>query len=93
MTLKKRRWILYGKHYSAATGKNARRNLEKIRENGLSDIEAATEALHKMIGKSTCELIQAIPEATDAQIAEALAERKASMRARHSGWARFALLF
>ena len=51
---------------------------EKIRENGLSDIEAATEALHETIGKSTCELMQAILEAADAQIAEARAERKSS---------------
>ena len=62
---------------------------EKIRENGLSDIEAATEALHETIGKSTCELMQAILEAADAQIAEARAERKAiGLKVKERGVAR-----
>ena len=52
--------------------------LKKIREDGLRDIGSTSEALFETIQSHTCELMQAILEATDREIAEARAERKQS---------------
>ena len=52
--------------------------LGKIRENGLQDIGQTAEALFRVVKTETCELLQAILEATDKEIANAKAERKAS---------------
>ena len=52
--------------------------LGKIRENGLRDIGQTAEALFRVVKAETCELLQAILEATDKEIANAKAERKAS---------------
>ena len=52
--------------------------LGKIRENGLQDIGQTAEALFRVVKAETCELLQAILEATDKEIANAKAERKAS---------------
>ena len=52
--------------------------LEKIQEDGLGNIGKTAEALFQIVKESTCELLQAILEATDTAIAEAKAERKAS---------------
>lgn len=52
--------------------------LEKIQEEGLGNIGETAEALFQMVKESTRELLQVILEATDAAIAEAKAERKAS---------------
>lgn len=52
--------------------------LVKIRESGLQDIGQTAEALFRVVKTETCELLQAILEATDKEIANAKAERKAS---------------
>ena len=52
--------------------------LGKIRENGLRDIGQTAEALFRVVKAETCELLHAILEATDKEIANAKAERKAS---------------
>ena len=52
--------------------------LRKIRENGLQDIGQTAEELFRVVKTGTCELLQAILEATDKEIANAKAERKAS---------------
>ena len=52
--------------------------LGKIRENGLQDIGQTAEALFQVVKTETCKLLQAILEATDKEIANAKAERKAS---------------
>ena len=52
--------------------------LEKNRENGLQDIGQTAEVLYRVVKTETCELLQAILEATDKEIANAKAERKAS---------------
>lgn len=52
--------------------------LGKIRESGLQDIGQTAEALFRVVKAETCELLQAILEATDKEIANAKAERKAS---------------
>ena len=52
--------------------------LGKIRENGLQDIGQTAEALFRVVKTETCKLLQAILEATDKEIANAKAERKAS---------------
>ena len=52
--------------------------LEKIREDGLRDIGQTAEALLQVVKTETCELLQAILEATDKAIADAKAERKAN---------------
>ena len=52
--------------------------LDKIREEGLRNIGETAETLFKIVKESTCELVRAILEATDAAIAGAKAERKAS---------------
>lgn len=52
--------------------------LGKIRENGLQDIGQTAEALFQAVKTEICELLQAILEATDKEIANAKAERKAN---------------
>ena len=52
--------------------------LGRIRENGLQDIGQTAEALFRVVKTETGELLQAILEATDKEIANAKAERKAS---------------
>ena len=52
--------------------------LVKIRESGLQDIGQTAEALFRVVKTETCELLQAILEATDKEIANAKAERKTS---------------
>lgn len=52
--------------------------LGKIGENGLRDIGQTAEALFQVVKTETCELLQAILEATDKEIANAKAARKAS---------------
>ena len=52
--------------------------LVKIRESGLQDIGQTAETLFRVVKTETCELLQAILEATDKEIANAKAERKAS---------------
>ena len=52
--------------------------LGKIRENGLQNIGQTAEALFQVVKTETCELLKAILEATDNEIANAKAERKAS---------------
>ena len=52
--------------------------LGKIRESGLQDIGQTAEALFRVVKTETCKLLQAILEATDKEIANAKAERKAS---------------
>ena len=52
--------------------------LRKIRENGLQDIGQTAEALLRVVKAETCELLQTILAATDNEIANAKAERKAS---------------
>ena len=52
--------------------------LGKIRENGLQNIGQTAEALLQVVKTETCELLKAILEATDNEIANAKAERKAS---------------
>ena len=52
--------------------------LESIHENGLQDIGQTAEALLRVVKTGTCELLQAILEATDNEIANAKAERKTS---------------
>ena len=52
--------------------------LRKIRENGLQDIGETTEALFRVMKTETCELLKVILEATDKEIANAKAERKAN---------------
>ena len=48
----------------------------KIQEDGLENIGETAEALFQTLKKGTCELLQAILEATDAEIANAARERK-----------------
>ncbi len=50
--------------------------LEKIQEEGLENIGQTAEALFEMLKEGTCELLQAILEAADAEIAKAAGERK-----------------
>ena len=50
--------------------------LEKIQEEGLENIGQTAEALFETLKEGTCELLQAILEATDAEIAKATRERK-----------------
>ena len=50
--------------------------LEKIREDGLCHIGDMAEALFQTLKEGTCELLQVILEATDAEIAKAVRERK-----------------
>ena len=52
--------------------------LGKIRENGLQNIGQTAEALLQAVKTETCELLKAILEATDDEIANAKAERKAN---------------
>ena len=52
--------------------------LGKIQESGLQDIGQTAEALFRVVKTETCELLQTILEATDKEIANAKAERKAS---------------
>ena len=52
--------------------------LERIRENGLQDIGQTMEKLFQTVKSETCELVRAILEATDNEIAKAKTERKAS---------------
>ena len=51
--------------------------LGKIREDGLGDIGQTAEGLFRIVKENTCELLQAMLEATDTAIAEAKAMRKA----------------
>ena len=50
--------------------------LGKIQEDGLENIGQTAEALYETLKEGTCELLQAILEATDAEIAKATRERK-----------------
>ena len=50
--------------------------LGKIQEDGLGDIGQTAEELFETLKEGTCELLQAILEATDAEIAKAAGERK-----------------
>lgn len=50
--------------------------LGRIREEGLEDIGQTAEALFEALKEGTCELLQAILEATDVEIANAARERK-----------------
>ena len=50
--------------------------LEKIQEEGLENIGQTAEALFETLKEGTCELLQVILEATDAEIAKATRERK-----------------
>ena len=50
--------------------------LGKIQEEGLEDIGQTAEALFQTLKEGTCELLQAILEATDSEIAKATKERK-----------------